>query len=410
MNSTPSRFARLARWQAMLVVTLTVLVVIGGYTFQLRNRFLPEAMPQIVTPKESATPSKASDGTSAATEARDVGDLALYRSISARWAAGTPYYTAVVERHRLSGYPLRPFVAVRMPTLAFITSTLGMQLSHALLVGLVVLAGAVWWRRLVRITDTTSLQPVICFMLVCIGLSTPLTDPDQVVAHEVWAATFMALSWGLLGSFGGKPDSRSLANWLPSVLCAAAAVLIRETALPFVLLMGAFAVWRRQWLQVAGWVAVVAVFAGCFALHASCVMAATTSADLASVGWNSFEGWPFFVVAMHGATGLRILPEWGGVIAVPLIMLGWASWRSDTGAFGCLLFAGYAVVFMVFGRPDNWYWGLLISPLFLLGLMFVPQAIVDLATVIRGPAVSGGPVPATDTQWPTTLTRPAAAR
>jgi hypothetical protein len=410
MNSTTSRFARLARWQAMLVVAVTVLVIVGGYAFQMHNRFLPGAMPESVMSKESAAPSNDLGGTNAATETREVGDLALYRSVSSRMAAGAPYYATVVERHRLSGYPLRPFVTVRMPTLAFITSTLGLQLSVAILNGLVVLTGFVWWRRLQRITDTASLQPIICLLVVGIGLSTPFTDPDHVVAHEVWAATLMALSWGLLGGFSANPDTGSLTTWLPSILCATAAVLIRETAVPFVLLMGAFAVWRRQWLQVAGWAAVVAVFAGAFALHASYVMAATTSTDLASVGWNSFEGWPFFVVAMHGATGLRILPQWGGVIAVPLVMLGWASWRSDTGAFGFLLFAGYALVFMVLGRPDNWYWGLLISPLFLLGLTFLPQAIVDLVAAIRGTTVSGDRAPATNTQWPTTVTQPATAR
>jgi hypothetical protein len=253
------------------------------------------------------------------------------------------------------------------------------------------------------------LQPVICFLAIAMGLMTFVVAPNLVVSHEVWSATLMGLSWGMLGGFGARPPS--LVAWLPSVLLAAVAVLIRETALPFVLLMGAFAVWHRQWRQVAGWAAVVVLLAACLALHASHVDAVTTSSDLTSVGWTNLAGWPFFVMAMHGATGLRVLPEWGGVIAVPLTMLGWAAWRTETGAFGFLLFAGYALIFMALGRPDNWYWGLLISPLFLLGLTFAPQAIADLVAVIRGTARTNGVrAPATGRQWPTTSARPAAAR
>jgi hypothetical protein len=240
------------------------------------------------------------------------------------------------------------------------------------------------------------------------GLSTFVVAPNLVVSHEVWAATLMAMSWGCWGGSRAQTASQDIRAWLPSVLLAAGAVLIRETALPFVLLMGVFAAWHRQWRQVAGWAAVVAVLAVCLAVHANYVQAATVPGDLASVGWTNLAGWPFFVMAMHGATGLRILPEWGGVIVVPLTVLGWISWRSETGMFGALLFAGYALIFMVLGRPDNWYWGLLISPLFLIGLMFVPQAIADLVAVIRGDV--NADAPATDKQWPTTSAPPAAVR
>src|SRR6187402_729926 len=46
------------------------------------------------------------------------GDAALYRQISARVAAGEDYYHAAAVEHRASDYPLKPFTAVRLPTLA----------------------------------------------------------------------------------------------------------------------------------------------------------------------------------------------------------------------------------------------------------------------------------------------------
>jgi hypothetical protein len=415
MIATTSRFAELARWQALLIVAILIAAMAGGVAYRMHNKFLPGATSAI--PTQSAPTLRlittASGGmvlTNVPANADEVGDLALYRRVTLRMIDGASYYPAAADEHRNANYPLRPFITVRMPTLALIGSSLGLVASRAVLIVLVLLAGWAWWARLQHITNNKSLQPVICILTIAIGLATFVAAPNMVVSHEAWAALLMALSWALWGGFG-ELSGRSVRAWLPSVLLATAAVLIRETALPFVLLMGAFAVWRRQWVEVVGWISAALVFAVALALHAANVAAVISPADAASPGWANFGGWPFFVLAMHGATGLRIIPEWSAAIAVSLTMLGWASWRSDTGAFGFLLYAGYALIFMALGRPDNWYWGLLISPVFLLGLLFAPQAIADLVKVIRRRSpVSGVRAPATGKQWPTTSARPAAAR
>jgi hypothetical protein len=414
MTSTTSRFADFARWQALLIVAILIAAMAGGVAYRMHNKFLPGATSAIPTqsaPTLTLT-TNASGGmvlTNVPVSADEVGDLALYRRVTLRMIDGASYYPTAAEEHRKADYPLRPFITVRMPTLALIGSGLGLAVSRAVLIALVLLAAWAWWARLQHITNDKSLQPVICILTIAIGLATFVVAPNMVVSHEAWAALLMALSWALWGGFG-DPSGQTVRTWLPSVLLATAAVLIRETALPFILLMGAFAVWRRHWLEVAGWASAVLVFAVALTLHASNVASVVSAADVASPGWANFAGWPFFVLAMHGATGLRIIPEWSAAIAVSLTMLGWASWRSDTGAFGFLLFAGYALIFMALGRPDNWYWGLLISPVFLLGLLFAPQAIADLIAVIRGTSVSGVRAPATGRQWPTTSARPASAR
>ena len=61
---------------------------------------------------------------------------------------------------------------------------------------------------------------------------------------------------------------------------------------------------------------------------------------------------------------------------VPLI--GWARWRSDLGATGLLLCAGYGLAFMIAGRDNNFYWALVVMPIWFVGLAFVPRAIVSL--------------------------------
>ncbi len=416
MTSTSSRFADLARWQALLIVAILIAAMTSGVAYRMHNKFLPgaaSAIPAQIAPTSSLTLTTTASGgmvlSNVPVSADDVGDLALYRRVTLQMIDGAAYYPTVADAHRKAGYPLRPFITVRMPTLALIGSGLGLATSRAVLIALVLLAGLAWWVRLLRVTDTKSLQPVICVLTVMIGLSTFVVAPNLAVSHEAWAATLMALSWALSGGFSSAAEG-TVRSWLPSVLLATAAVLIRELALPFILLMGAFAVWRRHWLEVAGWASAVLVFAVALMLHAGHVAAVVGAADQVSPGWANFAGWPFFVLAMHGTTGLRIIPEWSAAIAVSLTMLGWASWRSETGAFGALLFVGYALVFMALGRPDNWYWGLLISPVFLLGLLFAPQAIADLVKVISGRSFSAAHAPATDRQWPTTSSRPATAR
>jgi hypothetical protein len=171
------------------------------------------------------------------------------------------------------------------------------------------------------------------------------------------------------------------------VLLGLMAVLVRETALPFVLLMAAFALWQRRWLEGVSWVAVVAVFGAALAVHADQVAAVTSGTELASSGWNSFGGWPFFVFAMRRMTQLMLLPPWLGAALVPLVLLGWASWRSLSGLFGLLLFSGYGLILMVLGRPENFYWALMVAPTFLLGLAFLPEALAALlaAALTRTP-------------------------
>ena len=52
-------------------------------------------------------------------------------------------------------------------------------------------------------------------------------------------------------------------------------------------------------------------------------------------------------------------------------------------AFGTLLFLGYGLAFMIAGRLDNFYWGMVISPTMFIGLAFVPMAIKGLGSAAK---------------------------
>jgi hypothetical protein len=47
------------------------------------------------------------------------------------------------------------------------------------------------------------------------------------------------------------------------------------------------------------------------------------------------------------------------------------------------MYAGYGVAFMLFGRANNFYWGFIVTPAFLVGLAFLPRALSDLVSAAR---------------------------
>ena len=103
-----------------------------------------------------------------------------------------------------------------------------------------------------------------------------------------------------------------------------------------------------------------------------------TAADPQSPGWSSSGGWPFILGLVQRSSLFGLLPLPLVALGVPLALLGWASLRSETVERGALLLIGYVAAFMAVGRPDNFYWGIMIAPLLPLGLAFAPAAIRDL--------------------------------
>lgn len=320
------------------------------------------AFPRLSSPHEAAI----AKADAFALEKTDNPDLLLYNSIIARVARGEDYYPVAAQEQRNQGYPLRPFVTFRLPTLAVFSAALGVPMMRAMLWMLMACVAMAWWIRLKHAFDVPK-RRVSGTLLVVSGL-TLAGRPELVVAHEIWAGALIALSLGV----------HRVDRWWPSLALALMAVVIRELAVPFLMLMAALALFGRRWRECAGWILAILLFAAVMLLHARHVAAVVLPTDPASPGWASFGGWPFFVSAMRMTSALRALPDWLGNLIVPLSLLGWASWRSFTGMAGALLLGGYAVMLMLFGRTQNFYWGLLVSPLLLLGLAFLPRALPDL--------------------------------
>lgn len=352
------RFAGLPAWAARAVLALVAaLLVLAAFTPLTSGEGVarPPSLPGAVS-------------ADAPTRTRDE-DLKLYDVVIERLRHGENYYTVIGEEHRRHRYPLHPGFAVRLPTLALVEAALpdaALIPLSVLLMGAVLLA---WWRRLAGEPGAKDLR-LIAMAALFFGVSIGTTRYFFVL-HELWAGQLLALSFGLHrpGQRAGEPG-----RWLGAWLAAAAALAIREHALPFVLLMAAFALWHRRWREGAAWAALALLFVAAMAVHLHTVAALVRAGDPPSASWltlRGLNGWLSLVVL---SSNLRWLPTWLAGPVVLLSLLGWSSWRSAAGLFGSLLYLGYGTAFMIAGRPDNFYWGMMVAPAMWIGLAFVPMA------------------------------------
>ena len=203
--------------------------------------------------------------------------------------------------------------------------------------------------------------------LLLAGMAAGL-NPAYLVLHEVWAGLLVALAIGV-----HRPG-----RWHWAWLAAAAALAIREHALPFVLLLAAMAAWRRDWREAAAWLALAALFAIGLAWHLHTVGTHLLPSDRLSPPWLVFRGLPGWTGNLVEASVLHLLPV---PLAAPLALLpllGWAGWNSPAGRFHTLLFAGYGLLFMLAGRDNNFYWALVVTPAWFVGCAFLPMALRSL--------------------------------
>lgn len=303
-------------------------------------------------------------------------DLALYDRAIERIQGGEHYYDFIHEEHRAAGYPVRPGLAVRLPTLAYVDAWLGKsgQMAAALILLAAVLV--VWWRRLGEEPGGMR-RRMLAMSFLFLGASLGL-NRYFFTLHELWAGMLLALAFGL-----HRPDR---GKWGASLAVAALAVAIREHALPFVLLMAATAFWRRDWKQGAAWSALVLAFLGVLAVHLNIVAQNVLPTDREGADWLVLRGLSGWLSNVALSSNLRFFPHW---LAGPLVILmtfGWTGWKSPVGTFGTFLYLGYGTAFMLAGRPDNFYWGAMVAPAMFVGLAFVPMALRSLV----GAAFPGG--------------------
>ena len=340
MNA-PSRFAGLSRGAARAALALLMLAMLVSLD-ALRLGVAGDAAPQ------------------------GPGDLALYGGIAEAVRHGGDYYGAAADALRANGYPLKPFVAFRLPTLAVVVGALPAWAATALLYAL---AGAVfmaWWPRIAG-AFAKPVARAAGGLLLATGMVAHL-QPALAHFHEIWAGLFVALSLGLW----------SRGRWAEAAAFGLAACVVRETAALYVAVMLGFAILSGAKREAMGWAVVLAVLAGVVAVHAYAVAPLLRPLDPVSPGWLGLPGPGAWVRGVAASTALSPLPLWVAGPIVALAMFGWTAWRSPVAARVAATLGAYALLLSVAGRPDTFYWALLPAVPLLLGLAFAPAGLRDL--------------------------------
>jgi hypothetical protein len=342
--TTPSRFAQVKRGRAQVVLACLALLVAASFLAL-----------GVTAARAPADPGQA--------------DLTLYQTIVEGVRAGGDYYSVAARSLRAGDYPLKPFVAFRLPTLAVIEAALPHGAVPVLLDLLALGVFAAWWLRL-RPAFARRVPLVVALLLLAGGMAA-FVQSDLVAFHEIWAGLLIALSLALR-----RPD-----RWVEAVAFGMMAMLIRETAALYVAIMAVLAFAQGCRREAAGWAASLGVLAVVVALHAHAVSAVVHATDPASPGWNGMLGFGFFVQAMAASTALTLLPLAMAAPLVALALAGWMAWQSELGLRVVATLCGYAVLIALFARADTFYWGLMIAPTLLIGLAFVPDGLRDLVRV-----------------------------
>lgn len=341
----PGRFAILPRAQARLILGGFALLVLLSLTVL----GVPPHLPGDV-----------------GTGADRLADIALYEGVVSAVRHGEDYYRTAADALRAGGYPLRPFLAFRMPGLAVAQGLLPDWAVLALLYALVAATAWLWHRRLAEALSGAGAR--IAAMILLAGGLVAAVQPGLVHVHEIWAGLLIAISLALR-----RPD-----RWVEAAAVALIAMLLRETAALFVLVMAGLALVEGHRREALGWAATLGVFLAALAAHAVAVHGVTGPLDAVAANWTRMHGFGLFVQAMALATALAILPLVAAAPLVALALLGWANWRDPLALRATTVACGYAVAISLFARLDTFYWGLMIAPVFLVGLAFAPDAVRDL--------------------------------
>lgn len=305
--------------------------------------------------------------------ATDQADIVLYESIVQGVRHGGNYYEVAAAALRAGNYPLKPFVTFRLPALADVQAMLPPLVTEGLLFLLAFAVFVAWAVRLVP--ALTRRPPVILAMTLLAGGMVAFVQPELAAFHEIWAGLFIALSLAL----------RRPGRWVEAAAFGLIAMLIRETAALYVGIM-CLAAWRDGARREAlGWAATVVVLAVVVVLHAQAVAQVVRPLDPASPGWSGLLGPGFFVTTLAVSTALMLAPLWLAALLLALSFTGWAAWRDPLATRALAMFAAYGVLLSVAGRPDTFYWGLMVAPTALIGLVFAPDALRDLWVRARLP-------------------------
>jgi hypothetical protein len=239
-----------------------------------------------------------------------------------------------------------------------------------------VFAAWIWRLRTVWIGPKTRAAVVF---VVASGVVTAFS-PAAYAMHECWAGLLIAVSLAL----------RRPGRWGASLAFALVALAVRELAAPYLLAMALLALRDRRPGEALAWIAGLFAFAGAMVLHIEAVRPWLRPGDLASASWLALGGWRYLLdLLREWNLALAPTPAFLAAVLAPLALVGLMGRKGDWQDRLALTVVGYGAAFLFVGRANNEYWGLMIAPLWPIGLVGAYPALKSLAlaaTVRRVPA------------------------
>lgn len=303
-------------------------------------------------------------------------DIKLYRDIVTEMQTGKPYYQAATELQRAHDYPTRPFFTVRQPTLSWMAARIGWDNLQKFAVLLVVVNICVWLSALPE--QFSRMERIGALFGIALGSAGIAVQAAMTIA-DLWCGLLLSLALGL--------TLAARKHWWLPMLPVAAALAVRELALPFLLLAGTFALYERRWKELAGWSGLFACYAVALIFHASAQLAQVNPGDPASQGWTGMQGLRGVLMALNYTSPWLLVWQPLGLFLCLLPVLGWAALDDRGGRFVHLFLLGYALLIALFSRPDTFYWGYLLSPVWFAGLALVPRGVWQLGKAIICPNI-----------------------
>ncbi|HEY4031004.1 MAG TPA: hypothetical protein VGM25_11715 [Caulobacteraceae bacterium] len=347
----------------LVLLALTVAVIAYGCWLQAH------------TPLEPPSPAPASG--------KAFTDVQLHRDEVAFARDPSTYYQHVIAEQRLRNYPLKPFAAVRPPVLAFALAWLpgGETSARTLLAALGVLVAGMWTARLIDPLGAPG--AAVAGLALASGVIAAFT-PNGYLMHECWAGLLIALALAL---HPGERRAGRAPLIAASLLAGLAAGMIRELSLPLLGVMAVMAFVERRPKEALLWLGAIGLCLLALLGHALAVIRHTLPTDQ-GMAWVRLGGWGFLLAADRWNAIVALKP-WLAAVLLPPALAGALAWGGPVGRRLALALLGYAAGFLVVGRPEDTYWGLMIAPLLPLGWAgAVAAGFSLLARLIRRQATS----------------------
>ena len=290
-------------------------------------------------------------------------DPTLFGAVVARVRAGEAYYPAMGRELAAQGYPSGSPFNWRLPTLTRLQAALPTLRSSTFVLSAIGLAAVLIWLWSLRRIPPVALMLTALLLVTSLPLW-PWFSPSSIALHDLWAGQLILLTLALWAC------GRVSLSWVAGMM----ALAIREHVVVLVAVMCVAAMIEGRRREAAAWLAGAVAF-GIFEFwHAAQLKPFMPAAHVSPPGWLAFGGWCFVLLTTRVNVLLLLVSGWWLAVLLPFALLGLFLWRSAVGRRVAATVVAYLAVFSVVGRPDNWYWGLLVAPLLPLGAVGWLQA------------------------------------